>query len=243
MKFFILLFTLIFITTHCEGCGSINVITNSYCFNNVLYFGDQDKKYRAGHFAINTKGDLIVEYSSNQYRLFYGLKKNGKFFFDNVTKEIEIQNEALSNTTRGRYESINSFVSRDTDLNKEKEYLLSISSYITVLELHDLEEDTFDVIEATNFFGNDEGIYSFIFQLLEIKYRETNLYLLVYISSQKGYGVFIKPFQFSNSNFNSFTTYNERLIVQSGNYRITSSFVLSTYNLIAIFYMYNNCID
>ena len=85
MKFFISLLTLLFITTHCEECGSINLITNSDCFNNVLYIGGQDKIYRAGHFAINTKGDLIVEYSSNQYRLFYGLKKNGKFFFPNVT--------------------------------------------------------------------------------------------------------------------------------------------------------------
>ena len=120
---------------------------------------------------------------------------------------------------------------------------MSISSYITILELHDLEEDTFDIIEATNFLNNNEGIYSFIFQLLEIKYRESNLYLLVYVSYQTEYGVYIKPFQFSNANFNSFTSYNERPIVRSGNYRITSSFVLSSYNLIAIFYMYNDWIN
>ena len=64
---------------HCTK--SNNAITNTDCFNNIKIFEMDGKYYRSGHFAINTKGDLIIEYSYEQFRLFYGLKKIGNYFF------------------------------------------------------------------------------------------------------------------------------------------------------------------
>ena len=57
----------------CNSCKDNNIITNTECFNNIIIFND--KSYRAGNFAKNKNGDMIVEYSSDSSRLFYGLKK------------------------------------------------------------------------------------------------------------------------------------------------------------------------
>ena len=141
----IILICLILINTSHQQCRSgFLVEENTDCFNQVLYFNQTNRSYRSGHFALNKNGDMIVEYSSDQYRLFYGLKKNGEFYFENFTKEIEIKIDydfQYGLSTSDRYEAINSFVSLSDDTNKEKEYLLSISSYLTILELHDLETD------------------------------------------------------------------------------------------------------
>ena len=73
---------------YCQNDMTINVDNN--CFNSVVLFNK--KYYRAGHFAKNNKGDLIVEYSDDSSRLFYGFKKNGRFFFDNEGNIREIEN-------------------------------------------------------------------------------------------------------------------------------------------------------
>ena len=89
-------------------------------------------EYRAGHFAFDANGNMIIEYSKDNYRLFYGLKKDGNNFFgeETPTKEIQINN---NDGDAKRYESRNIFV---TNNKNGKQYLLSISSYITVTELH-----------------------------------------------------------------------------------------------------------
>ena len=169
MKSTILIFNfLLLISINCEKCHSNSNITDEECFNRVLYFDIDNKSYRAGHFAMNTKGDMIIEYSYENYRLFYGLKKNGKYFFHNETKEIAITSSTININSLGRYESINSFVSLMDDINKEKEYLLSISTYITVLELHDLENNTYEISESASFFNQTEGIYSYIFLIIKL---------------------------------------------------------------------------
>ena len=75
---------------HCNFCKENNAISNTDCFNNIIIF--DDKKYRAGHHAINKDGDIIIEYSAQASRLFFGLKNNGLYYFgDNTpTQVIEI---------------------------------------------------------------------------------------------------------------------------------------------------------
>ena len=36
--------------------------------------------YRAGHFAVNSRGDMVIEYSRNNHRLFLVLKKTEIYF-------------------------------------------------------------------------------------------------------------------------------------------------------------------
>ena len=57
LPFFLLLFI------NCEACRSGLSITDLECFNEIIYFDIENRNYRAGHFAMNSKGDLIIEYS------------------------------------------------------------------------------------------------------------------------------------------------------------------------------------
>ena len=70
----------------------LSIDDNNY-FNNIIKFNN--KNYKAGKFAINNKGELILELSENNEMnstiLFYGLTKQGRYLFSNETsynKEI-----------------------------------------------------------------------------------------------------------------------------------------------------------
>jgi len=63
MKFFVLIFPICLIKLlNCSTCSSGLSITDSECFNQITYLELENKYYRAGHFAMNSKGDLIIEY-------------------------------------------------------------------------------------------------------------------------------------------------------------------------------------
>ena len=151
------------INLNCQICNKDNPIENNKCLNEIKIFKFEDKHYRAGHFATNTNGDMIIEYSFESFRLFYGLKKDGREYYPDGIKEIKILNDAIFSERLGRYESINSFVSIINDIKKEKEYLLSISSYKTILELYDIENGDYKIKDSVDFFNKDNGIFSYIF--------------------------------------------------------------------------------
>ena len=226
-----------------QDCISTRNLSDSQCFNNIFYFDEENKDYRAGHFAINSKGDMLIEYSYLQYRLFYGLKGNGKNYFPEGTKEIELTSDTITSSYIRRYESINFFVSFKDDINKLKEYLMSISSYVTVLEIHDLENDIYNISEATTFVDKPAGIYSYIFQVLEIEINNQIYYFCIYIykignnSGSYKYVISIKKFELTNLDLNSIVEETPITVDYSPGNRITSSIIIDYYNLISIFYM------
>lgn len=77
----------------CEGCKDKKDLTYTSCYNDVITFNHN--KWRAGHACTNLKGDVIVEFSLDEVetskRLFYGLKENGRYYFDGepVFKEFD----------------------------------------------------------------------------------------------------------------------------------------------------------
>ena len=86
----IILFLLLkLLKVNCEDieCKKNSSLFNTKCFNNILLFNN--RKYRSGHFASNKNGDLIIEFSeddandNDDYRLFYGLKSDGRYYFKN----------------------------------------------------------------------------------------------------------------------------------------------------------------
>jgi hypothetical protein len=94
-KIFLIIFA-IFLTLNpilCGVCDNIYDLSNTNCYNDVIKF-DHDK-FRAGHACTNNNGDMIVEFSLNpgesKKRLFYGLKKNGRYYFpgEPVYKQID----------------------------------------------------------------------------------------------------------------------------------------------------------
>ena len=109
---------------------SLNQISGNYVLEEF------ESQYIHGQFANNIKGDMIIEYSkSNKYRLFYGIQKNGKSFFEeNYIKKIELGDN------NDRLESKNIFVSFNNS-NDNIQYLFSFSAYEAVAEIFDIERN------------------------------------------------------------------------------------------------------
>ena len=246
MKFKILLiiFPLFLLTTtNCQTCQANLQINDTNCFNDLIIFNLEEKYYRAGHFAMNTKGDMIIEYSYLQYRLFYGLKKDGKLYYPEIIKEIEIANDTVASDSIRRYESINLFVSAVNDCNKTKEYLMSLSSWITILELYDLENNDYNVFESVSFFDNPKGTYSYVFQVLEAKFNNSIIYFGIYLyhvgdeySSQSRAILEIKKFILPNFNTAPIEV-KKTGGINTISMRITSAVIFDNSNTLAIFFL------
>ena len=129
-----------------------------------------------GQFAKNKNGDIIVEYSTDNSRIFYGIKQNGEGFFNgNYIKEIE-------NVGGVRYESITIFISLN-NTNIQNQYLLNFGANETIVELYNIYEDisnesNYVTAKTADILGN--SILSYVNSLIELN-NGKNEYLLIYI--------------------------------------------------------------
>ena len=195
----------------------------------IRKFEFNSRYYRNGHFAFNSNGDMIIEYSYKKYRLFFGLKKSGKYFFiDDEEKEIPTKEIEIHNTTNiTRYESQNIFVS----INKDKQYLFSIGVDVSITELHDLETGEYITKSTNDFLGNI--IYSFIFSLLELPSDDyPKKYLLIYIYNKKH---ILQIISFTGFSLDVSKQSNYESAIVSFDNRIVSSFIMNS--LIILFYV------
>ena len=156
----------------CEIGNSIMIIQ---WLNKIFSF--DSNHFRAGHFAFNSNNDLFIEYSYDRYRLFFGLKKNGNFFFkDNNNNEIPTKTIELNGIDYKRFEAKNIFVSIK---NNNKEYLFSTGEDKTISELYNIDTFEYKINKTEYFFGNT--ISSSVFTLLELKYNNYKEYLIAYM--------------------------------------------------------------
>ena len=148
----IILFLSNFSTFSCQTtqhvCQFFSPLSNDQCFNNIMIL--DNKNYQANNFAKNKNGDSVVEFSEDNEisssRLFYGLTKDGRYFFKNqssYTYELNIDNEDFLEYYNyyGIYNSLNLFVSIKNDPNKGNQYLFSINSYYSTVELYNFNND------------------------------------------------------------------------------------------------------
>ena len=130
---------------------------------------------------------MIVEFSDDGgdsdgfSRIFYGLKKNGRYYFPNNSPTYEIKNIGNIGNARGRYESLNKLVVTENDLNRENEFLFSTSSYESLTELHIMQNLTYTFARTKNFMGNN--IFSFQYSLVEANYSGNIFYFIAYTYS------------------------------------------------------------
>ena len=220
---------------YCNSCKDNNTITNTECFNNLIKF--DDKTYRAGHHAINKNGDMIIEYSAQDSRLFYGLKENGEYFFGDNTPTKVIENINKDGSYDRRYESINLFISLENDIDKEAQYLFSTSSFQTLTELYDMKTNNYHVKSSSDFIGN--VIFSFQFQMLETIIDNKNIYFLLYIYEDSGQGnlITIKKFGFTSFSLANYDDIQSITINNNCNTRIISSYIVEEKELIALFFV------
>ena len=249
--FFLLLINFKSIYTEDIECKSNNNLNNNKCFNNIIKFDHQ--KFRAGHFSTTNNNDLIIEYSTDDpatLRMFYGLTKDGRYFFPNESHILEFNiigakyNDAT--TYYGRYESRNLFINLKDQTNTENQnqYLFSVSSFQSVVELHDLHNnynDTYYTWTAKNFFNLGEyEIFSFEFSLFEIK---DNIYIIAFTANKhgenKGESFILKKFQFNSFNENGFEQLKSFTKANNYNNRIISAFSMDDNEMLVVFHVEN----
>ena len=261
LVFILLLLQLEIIFSSNIECQNTPLLSNKNCFNNILIFNN--KKYRAGHFAINKRGDLLIEFSeedsdTNSFssRLFYGLRKDGSYFFPEGNHIYELNITGAKDNIKdnngeyyyGRYESKNLFISLNNNLENENEYFFSVSTYKSVVELYDfndIKNISYYTWTPKNFFDleNKYYIYSYQFSLFEMK--NNYIYILVFypgISNDNQVDGTTNKYMIKKFKFLSFNNDNSREIlnsVESDFYltnRIISSFEMDYYNIIIVIY-------
>ena len=246
---FLYLFIILFLTKlksfNFTKCGVNDDFNSKTCFNDIIKFNN--KKYRAGQICTNKKNDLIIEYSDESpgnSRLFYSLKENGRGFFQNeeIIKEMTLTNDKIND----RYESINAFISLESDINKEKQYLLSISSYMSLTELHDMEEGTYQKWLTTDFLNIEENRYILSPRFTFLEWKNANVYFLVFI--QKA-GTDSQGQDFSNSyTIKKFSFKKEKDLIKINhlnqiedksmyNVRVITATFVDFYDILVVFYV------
>ena len=129
---------------------------------------------RSGQFTVRKDGVLVVEFSNEGKRLFYGLKPNGRGVFQSENSLFEIEEMTKAYKANGkavykRYESKNLLVYLKNDLEQKTPYILSVSSYNGLTELHYFDENwsnSYKAWKTTDFFAiTDDERYYFLINL------------------------------------------------------------------------------
>ena len=244
---FFLLFTIKFISSATNTCKSNAKVSNTDCFTDIIKFNQNN--YRAGHAVVTQNGELFIEYSldaDSSERLFYGLKKNGRNYFndDSFIKILDIGND---NNYKNRYESMNRIVRINGEDYEGKEYILSVSTYRTVMELYDLETWDSAIKKAITYLSNQ--IFSFKFQLLEAKYNDEYIYFIVFshntnyeengvtVGKEEGFRGTIARFKFSSLEFDTTKVSHIEFIDLKYSDRAITSFIIEELNYVAIIYV------
>jgi len=111
--------------------------------DNIIRLGDKD--FRFVHFSTNLDGDMIVDTSTSSdssyknERRFFGLKKNGRFYFKNNSPFFSLYE--TNNYAKIYAESCFIQISTD-DENNGKEYLFSMSISGGSVDIYDFEQES-----------------------------------------------------------------------------------------------------
>ena len=147
-----------------KECIIDNQIIKTQWLNNIIRIGE--KNFRYINFAIYSNGDLVVQTTScpcSSKRMFYGIKSNGRAFFNNITDSkktyfysIEAKDQP-SNTGSCKYEG-ESFIAKINDgANKGKEYVVNFSKTSQYTELYLFDENDSNQIPSSELFGTQVG--------------------------------------------------------------------------------------
>ena len=229
------------------SCKGITNMSNTDCFNDKIIFKN---KFRAGHFVVTKEGTLIIEYSSdetNYRRFFYGLKKNGRYYFENESpfRHFNASNPE-NNDLHGRYESKNFIVHMKNDTNKEKEYIFSTSIWTTVTELHDLETGISKYWNTKTFWDIIE-IFSYEINIFELKendemhyvcaFTQHESYKIVISNEEIDFSMTYSLRKFAFDDFNTYKIIAKEDNTDNYNSRMISCFIIPEWHDIVVFYL------
>lgn len=239
LNYILFIILILFPLQKCEygNCNSnSNISDTSTCFNQIIKFSLYD---RAGQITMRNDGILLIEYSNAGDRIFYGLKTNGRGYFQNEATIKRVNNLPQKSTpagnTNGRFESKNILVSF-FGAPRSTQYILSISSYHSISELHDIDHDDYQVWSTAHFLNfTNTSKYFFSHQFSLIEKKDENIYFAAYVQyretndKNEAYSV---SYTLSRIKFTDLNNYEILTKEFDGNYdnRIVSAFYMDKYS-------------
>ena len=208
------------------------IITGDSTINNIILIGEPTFRYL--NFMTFSNEDMIFETTSfptNNKRIFYGLKKNGRYYFKNNNSEETPFNYLIADIEdEGKLESINHKLMIDN-----KEYIISIGRLYSYTEIFNFDinhiiskktEDLFEGINQCNLRPN----------LIQID-KENNTFIFSSLTKQGNdyYGFIFKFDLEANSNAFSFSNIDKINITKSFA-EIASCFYVEEINITICFY-------
>ena len=134
-------------------CTISNNEIKTQWITNIIWIGRET--YRYVNIANYSNGDLIISttaFPGDSERMFYGLKNNGEYLFENNGKltpqKIMNVNPQSGNENNVKHESQTFIVNIEN-----KEYLISISNLYQFCELYDFDNDNIYQIAASSVLG------------------------------------------------------------------------------------------
>ena len=162
---------------------SLNIVFPQL-LNNIIRLGDDNFRY--SHLSINSNGDMIVDsesYPTSQERRFFGLKKNGHFYFTDLYNQETAYCSLNASHDSGRIEGESIFITF-SDVN-HNQLLLGIPKNKGYFgEFYDFVEKKLSSFFAYDMFGN---ILSEIFSIMEIPGNSGNnhIYIFSYVANKE----------------------------------------------------------
>ena len=148
--------------------------------NKIIRLGDED--FRFVHFSTNLDGDMIVDTSTSSdssyksERRFFGLKKNGRFYFKNNSPFLSLYE--ANNYAKIYAESCFIQISTD-DENNGKEYLFSMSISGGSVDIYDFEQESISSAYQLIFY-NSKNTKSSVSSVFKSSYKPDSKYYYIF---------------------------------------------------------------
>ena len=177
-------------------CVIDNEIIKIQWLNNIIKIGDLNFRYI--NFATYSNGDMIVETDAcpgNDQRMFYGIKSNGRAFFNEESGSkktnyflLQVIDNTIEEKYKYKFEAENFIITINEGENKGKEYLMGVPKGDLYGEIYFFDERNIKRKPTQNIFGE---------QMKNIRNPSIN-----YFSNNKNYTVLgYKSIENSNNVF------------------------------------------
>ena len=215
----------------------INLISSK--LDNIIKIGIDN--YRYVRFSLSSKGDMIVDsstdirYGSNnefQKRVFFGLKRNGRFYFkDENSKEIPFYT-LTSNVDQCNGHPESGFIQLSTnDDNNGKEYLFNIGT--NKAEISDFEKGEISSAVILSFY-NTKKISSLVNTFFKSSYSHDSKHYYIFANSVTGRQIYLTRDYFDSSQISTIRL-KDSFILDESYYRIVTCFETDDHIIICLY--------
>ena len=223
-------------------CILDNPIIKTQWLNNIILINENRLKYL--NYIIYPNGDMIFQssvYECTPVRMFYGLKKNGRYYFrDEENRETPLLQLDIKEEEKIKYESFINLI-----ILNNKEYIISVGKLDSNTEIYDFETKNIYSKNSVNIF--EYSCYNMRGNFIKLNYNNNKNYYFyecIYCTQNSDYNyncieynaVFMK-IELSINELNELVISDKKEIIKdkkAGD--IQSCFITQQNNIICFFY-------